>query len=110
MKDGLNRDWQQQGKFEGTFSGYTVQGFKYLGESGEVGWFTTSWPMKDPVHDFWISGTTFYRVKFHFAGNVSNRRLFEIFETIENVDPAERSAVLEAIQAWENQPPLGDQP
>jgi len=100
MKDGLNRGWRPQGNFEGTFSEYVVRGFKYLSESEEVGWYIMSWPRTDPVHDFWISGTTFYRARVHLAGEVSNRQRVEIFEVIENVNPAERGAVLEAIQTW----------
>jgi hypothetical protein len=103
MSDGMNRGWRQHGRFAGQFGAYTVQGFKYLSDSGEVGWHTTSWPMRDPVHDFWVSGATFYKVSVYPAGEVSNRQRVEIFEVVEDVNPAEKNAVLEAIWAWETQ-------
>ena len=77
--------------FFGTFGGYRVQGLKDLSEIQDVGWLVWSWPKADPVHDFWISGTTFYRVR---AG---------VFKIIEGLNPAERDAVLEAIFAWEKE-------
>ena len=91
MKDGVNSGGRQRVIFFGTFGGYAVQGLKDLNECEKVGWYVMSWPRTDPVHDFWISGTTFYRVRA------------ETFEIVENIDPAERSAVLEAIQAWEKE-------
>jgi hypothetical protein len=103
MEDGINRGWRQQGSFSGDFGRYTVQGFKYLSERGEIAWHSMSWPKRDPVHTFWVSGETFYKVTVHPRGDVSNRQVVEIFGIIENVDPAERSAVLEAIQVWEKQ-------
>ena len=89
MKDGVNRGSRQRVLFFGTFGGYAVQGLKDLSEIRDVGWVVWSWPMGDPVHDFWVSGTTLYKVRLG------------IFEVVRNVNPAERSAILGAILAWE---------
>jgi hypothetical protein len=75
--------------FFGTFGGHAVQGLKDLSEIRDVGWLVWSWPMGDPVHDFWVSGTTLYKVRLG------------IFEAARNVNPAERNAILEAIWLWE---------
>lgn len=80
---------RQRALFFNTFGGYAVQGLKDLSEIRDVGWLVWSWPMGDPVHDFWVSGTTLYKVRLG------------IFEVARNVNPAERSAILEAIWAWE---------
>jgi hypothetical protein len=89
MKGVLDGGRRQRVLFFGTFGGYAVQGLKDLSEIRDVGWLVWSWPMADPVHLFWVSGTTFYRG--------SNG----VLEVLPNVDPAERSAIQEAIWAWE---------
>jgi hypothetical protein len=91
MKDVLDRGRRQRVLFFDTFGGYAVQGLKDLSEIRDVGWLVWSWPMGDPVHDFWVSGTTLYKVRLG------------IFEVVHNVNPAERSAILEAIWAWERE-------
>ena len=103
MEDGMNRGWQRGVSFTGMFSGYTVQGVKYRSDNNEVGWYIKSWPMRDPIHDFWISGTTFYRVKVYPAGEVSSRQRVELYEIIDNLEARETSSVLEAIEAWEKE-------
>ena len=65
-----------------------MDGLKDLAEIQEVGWYISTWGGGEPgVHLFWVSGTTFYEV--------------QPLEVALNVRPAERSAVLEAIWAWE---------
>jgi hypothetical protein len=59
--------------------------------------------MRDPVHDFWVFGTTFHKVKVYPPGEVSSRQRVEIFEVVENADPEERAAVLDAIKVWDLQ-------
>jgi hypothetical protein len=103
MQDGMHRGWVQVGRFSGIFSGYTVQGFKYAGDGGEVGWHTSSWPMRDPIHTSWVSGTDFYKVKVHPPGDISNRQVVEILGLNSEIEPEERSATFEAIKAWETQ-------
>lgn len=89
MKDVLDRGRGKRVLFFDTFGGYAVQGLKDLSEIRDVGWLVWSWPMEDPVHDFWVSGTTLYKVRLG------------IFEVARNVNSAERSAILEAIWTWE---------
>jgi hypothetical protein len=104
MADELQQEWKQAGRFYGVYGGYTVQAFKYVASDGEVGWHTTSWPMRDPIHDFWVSGTNFHRMTLHLMNPTANHRnTLEILGIVENVDPKERKAVLEAIQDW-NEP------
>ena len=101
MQDGLDPGWQRAGSFVGTFEGYIVQGFKYESDNGEPGWFTMSWPQRDPVHNFWVTGSEFYRATIYPAGEMSSRQRVELFDLVTDVTPQERKAVLAAIKQWE---------
>jgi hypothetical protein len=85
------------------FNGYTVEAFRYVSPDGEVGWETKSWPMRDPIHDFWVSDSRFFRVKIEIKEFKVSRGTIEVFEEIQNVPDGERKAILEAIAAWEKQ-------
>jgi hypothetical protein len=104
MEEATNQGWMQEGRFYGFYSGYTVQGLKYSNARGETAWHTTSWPKRDPIHDFWVSGKNFHRVAVHPVGVRAIGSKIEVFEVVEDVATSERKAVLEAIQAWEKVP------
>jgi hypothetical protein len=80
---------REQRRFFGLFGGYCVDGLKDLTEIQDVGWLIWTWPGGDPVHWFWVSGTTFYKAP--------------TLEVASNVKLTERNAVLEAIWAWERE-------
>jgi len=101
MADELIRNWEPQISRTGTFSGYSVQAIKYRSERGDVGWHTTSWPLRDPIHSFWIENGAFHSVRIYFSAYSTGRTIIEIFGIIENIDTEERNAVLEAIAEWE---------
>ena len=58
---------------------------------------------KSPVrsHDYWISDGVFYSMRIHYFYELTNRTLIEIFGAIADLDPEEKSAVLEAVGDWE---------
>jgi hypothetical protein len=102
MEDGLNPGWKKTRRHVGVFGGYTVQGEQYVGPTGEVGWHTSSWPMRDPIHCYWVSGSDFYTVRIHvneFRGGLYRIDIPE--QPATSVDSAEREAILEAIEKWE---------
>src|SRR5579863_1774969 len=99
MKEGLNPGWERTGRFTGMFSGYTVDASRYVSPDGEVGWETKSWPMRDPIHDFWVSDSRFYRVKIEIQEFRVSRGMIEVLEEIQNVPDDERKAILGAIAA-----------
>jgi hypothetical protein len=55
--------------------------------------------MKDPVHLFGVSSGEFYEADIRVAGSWGRIYQIDINERL-NVDPAERKAVLEAIEFW----------
>lgn len=99
MQEGLNSGWRRGKVHRGAFGGYAVQGFRYMSPTGAVGWQTTSWPMRDPVHSFWVCGEEFYEADVRVAAAWGRIYQIDISERL-TVDPAERKAVLEAIEAW----------
>jgi hypothetical protein len=101
MAEELNRGWKQSGHFSGIFDEYVVQGFKYVGPTGEVGWHTASWPTGDPIHNFWVCEGKFYRIGVRLAALRSTGPVIEIFEPSDDLNLAEQSAVLAAIETWE---------
>jgi hypothetical protein len=101
MQQGLDTGWRRGRVHRGAFNGYAVQAFKYVSPTGAVGWQTTSWPMKDPVHLFWVSGGEFYEADVRVARTWGRIYQIDINERLD-VDLAERKAVLEAIEAWGN--------
>jgi hypothetical protein len=87
---------------KGDFSGYFVEGFKYDVGNGVTGWHTTSYgsdPLRNPVRNYWVQDRTLYDFRLGLPGAPS-----EIGPKIENYDPAEYGAVLEAIEEWEAHP------
>jgi hypothetical protein len=54
---------------------------------------------KGPVRS--VSGDVLYSVRIHYFYMSTNRTLIEIFGVITDLDPDEKSAVLEAISDWE---------
>lgn len=106
MRDGLNPGWKQSGRFSGNYCDYTVQGFKFVSPTAEVGWQITSWPnARSIIHHYWVSGTTLYEFGAHPAQSILNRQPIEVLGEATNVDPEERKAILTAIRDWESPVP-----
>jgi hypothetical protein len=101
MQEGLTRNWEKKQRCVGVFGNYTVNGFLYEDQTGELGWHITAWSQHGPIHDYWVSGTTFYSMSIHYFYKMTNRTLIEIFDPIPNLDKEEREAVMEAIKEWE---------
>ena len=97
MQEGLTRGWKQIDRRIGSFSGYIVTGIQFQAPDGETGWQISSWPFTDPVHDYWVDGDKFYRMRIDFDVG----RTFEIFGEA-NVDSKEKEAICEAIRTWES--------
>lgn len=97
MQEGLTRNWVKKMRRAGVFGTYTVTGFQYENELGEVGWHITAWPAQGPIHDYWVSGAEFYSMRIHFFYKFTNRTLIEIFEAITGLSSEERATVLQAI-------------
>jgi len=96
-------EWTRRKQFyKGVFGDYIVYGFKYVGHLGEGGWHTTSWLYANPIHDFWVVGSIFRHISINISDSQFGiRNSMTIGEIVEDVDDAERQAVLEAIQHWE---------
>ena len=103
MQEGLTKGWKQIDRRIGSFSGYIVTGIQFQAPDGETGWQISSWPFTDPVHDYWVDGDKFYRMRIDFDIG----RTFEIFGEA-NVDPKEKDAIREAIRNWAS-PYSGDE-
>jgi hypothetical protein len=101
MQEGLTKNWNKKKRGVGVFGRYTVNGFWYEDQSGATGWHITAWPDHGPIHDYWVSGTTFYSMSIHYFYKMTNRTLIEIFDAIPNLEQEERDAVMQAITAWE---------
>jgi hypothetical protein len=102
-------EWTRGEFHNGVFGGYIVYGFKYLGPNGQDGWHTTSWPNANPIHDYWVVNSIFRHISMHiFDPQFGNRNSMKSGEIAEGVDDAERQAVLDAIQHWENNDELID--
>ena len=97
MREGLTKNWTKLQRCAGSFNGYAVTGFQFQAPDGEIGWFITAWPHQDPIHDYWVHGNKFYNVTPH----LDPRSKFEIFDEVKKLDPAEKKAILEAIEEWE---------
>jgi hypothetical protein len=67
----------------------------------EKEWVNPNATLKDPVHLFWVSGGEFYEADIRVAGTWGRIYQIDINERFD-VNLAERKAVLEAIEAWEN--------
>lgn len=85
MQEGLTKNWEKKKRGVGVFGQYTVNGFWYEDQAGETGWHITAWPQNSPIHDYWVSGTTFYsmsKMSIHYFYKMTNRTLIEIFGPI----------------------------
>jgi hypothetical protein len=103
MQEKLTR-WEAKRNHTGVFDAYTVMGIQYRSADGEMGWHISSWMESgyDGVHDFWVSGRTFYSVSIHIFYKGTPHTLIEMFGPIQTgIDQAERDAVLKAIAEWE---------
>ena len=102
MQEGLTKNWTKRMHRKGVFDEYTVMGFQYESQPGEIGWHITAWPkIGIPIHDFWISGKEFYSMSIHFFYQGTNHNLIQIFDPIKDLDAKERQAALKAIGEWE---------
>jgi hypothetical protein len=101
MQEDLRRSWTKTMRRRGVFRDYTVMGFQYEDGLGEIGWHITAWPTTGAIHDYWVSGDVFYSVRIHYFYMSTSRTLIEIFGAITDLDPSEKSAVLEAVSDWE---------
>jgi hypothetical protein len=97
-------EWTHEKFRKGVYGDFIVYGIKYIGPRGEVGWHTTSWPNNNPIHDFWVIDSTFHHITGHiFDPQFGGRNSFVIGDVVENIDPAEYKAVMDAIEDWEKQ-------
>jgi hypothetical protein len=79
---------------------YTVIGFRYENPSSEVVWDITGWETKVPViHHYWVAGKSFYSAAIHFTP-INFVEGYHPPPITENIDVAERKAVLKAIAEW----------
>src|SRR5437588_942675 len=98
MQEGLTKNWTKKMHRRGVFGEYTVMGFQYKSQDGELAWHITAWPkIGFPIRDFWVSGIEFYSMSIHYAYRGTNYTLIQIFDSIKDLDVAEREAVLKAI-------------
>jgi hypothetical protein len=103
-------EWTSEEKlYKGTYGDFCVLGIKQSGPHGEVGWHTTSWrhnrswKTDNRSHDYWVLDSTFRNIRGHiFDPQFGGRNSFVIGDLVEDIDPAERKAVMDAIEAWEN--------
>lgn len=81
---------------------YTLYGTKCAISSDESGWRVAAGPDPEPKHDYWVVGSVLhYSFPSIFDPDFGNNTLYQIGPVAENVDPAERAAILEAIERWE---------
>jgi hypothetical protein len=100
--------YQAKDSYKGVFDDYTIMGARFENASGvEIRWgITASRNLAiDPIHDheYWVAGENFYSAIFHTG---SPFRLIQIHQTpiTENIELAERKAVLKAIAEWSTSP------
>jgi hypothetical protein len=96
--------WENKDRRRGELDSYTVMGVKFENASSfETGWHITSWRSGfDPVHDYWVSHRQFYAVTIHYMYKSSPLNVIEIHQppVTNQIDEAERKAVLKAIEEW----------
>ena len=95
--------WKQISRHLETFGEYVVYGFRYRSEDGELAWHTMSYPNENPIHDFWIFNGEFHAMTMHFFYKMTPETRVSIGGIVSNIDPAEKSALLEAIAKWESE-------
>jgi hypothetical protein len=95
-------EWNMDIVRSGVFGDCVVYGIRYIGPNGEAGWHTASNQNANPTHHFWVIGSEFHGISGHIRDpQFANHNSFVIGEIVEDVDPAERQALLEAIELWE---------
>ena len=57
------------------------------------------------VRTYWVEGDEFLVSKIHYGYNNTNRTLIETFGPVEQMDPAEKQAILQAISEWKKELP-----
>lgn len=80
------------------FDGYKVSGFQYKDERGEIGWHMTAYPGGNPVNSYWVTNGEFHAVRIDFS---LNKSVVEVLNEIQDIEPREKTAVLQAIAEWE---------
>ncbi|SRR5713226_1294544 len=96
--------WQTKESRKGVFDDYTVMGTKFENASSfEIVWHITASRniAIDPIHDheYWVAGKNFYSAIFH-TGTPFNLIQIHQPHITENIELAEREAVLKAITEW----------
>lgn len=86
---------------QGVFNGINVNGMLYQLESGGHGWYIRVIPDNAPVNVYWVSGSRFYAAKIHLITDPAPEIRLEKFDEISFVPPEEKSAIFNAIAAWE---------
>jgi len=86
----------------GTFGAYNVQGLHYCNESQSIGWYTTSSPGRDPIHNYWVSDGEFHAVRVGTPHAYSNAVEIEVLG-LRDVSAEEKEAILAAITQWERE-------
>lgn len=98
--------WSRVAIRNGEFDGFALIGTKFIGDKGKSGWWIISQDRGfNAGHDFWIDGGHFYGFAVHiFDPAAGGRNTTTIWDLRENaVAPAEKVAVLAAIERWESQ-------
>lgn len=95
--------WRPVENHKGVFDDYTVMGRKFENASFEIGWDITAWRKSiDPIHGYWVARGNFYSATFHMGYKGTPLNVIDIFQPpiTESIEPAERKAVLKAIDEW----------
>lgn len=81
---------------------FVLYGTKCAISSHESGWRVACGTGPEPKHDFWVVDSVLhYSFPSIFDPEFGTRTVYQIGPVVENVDQAERAAVLEAIEKWE---------
>ncbi len=92
--------WRSIEQRKGVFDDHTIMGTKLENPSSfEIGWkiAVSRNTTLDPLHEYWVVNGLFYRDRSDLFDHTIKTDQPHITETIE---PAERKAVLKAIEEW----------
>ncbi|MGO8758709.1 MAG: hypothetical protein ACLQG3_11350 [Terracidiphilus sp.] len=82
--------------------GFTLYGTRCAISGHRSGWRVASGPDEEPQHDYWVVGSALhYSFPSIFDPGSGSRTIYQIGPVVEDADPAEHAAILEAIERWE---------
>ena len=82
--------------------GFTLYGTRCAISSHESGWRVACGPDLEPTHDYWVVGSVLHHsFPSILDPGFGGRTVYQIGPAVENVDPQELAAILEAIKKWE---------